>query len=257
MSGVPVRTDVHQGGRRLSSVDQLKIKKQLRISYITGYFVPAACVVPQKTNGRINLDTSNHPIVSKKSFCLTIRTKPYLKKYLLTLYGETQATCTENPPTGKLAFSIDNLFGVIVAAFLYRPLDFRKNAALLKNRADRFDTPLDVELPMTVYTKGHGPGYAIDDDRIITLNKLFENKFEEDLWQFVLIRNIGDVETKDALLEFAARYNIEIDEDITYECLKKKEWRYRQKMKKTSPQLSTGFVTKNKEYRETFTRNCP
>jgi hypothetical protein len=166
----------------------------------------------------------------KKHFELCVQTKPYLKKYFQTLYG--------NPARNKeIVFTTDNLFGICIAASLFRPLQFHHRKELLKLRTDKFDARMDIHLPITFLTERRG-GFAISDAHTITINKLFENRFEEDLWKFCLLKNIQDVETKDALEEFCQLYNIVIDEDITYEAIKKKEWRYRKKMKNSAPQLS-------------------
>jgi hypothetical protein len=168
--------------------------------------------------------------MAKKHFDLTIQTKPYLKKYFQTLYGDVKQ--------GKeIFFSTDNLFGICIAAFLFRPLKFHHRKEMLRLRTDKFDAAMNIHLPITILTERRG-GFEISDQHTITINKLFEQRFEEDLWKFCLIENIKDVETKDALEKFCDLYNIVIDEDITYEAIKKKEWRYRKKMKNSAPQLS-------------------
>jgi hypothetical protein len=166
----------------------------------------------------------------KKHFDLSVQTKPYLKKYFQTLYGD--------PAHNKqIFFTTDNLFGICIAAFLFRPIKFHHRKEMLRLRTDKFDATLQIHLPITILTERRG-GFEISDAHTITLNKLFENRFEEDLWKFCLVENIKEVETKDALEKFCTLYNIVIDEDITYEAIKKKEWRYRKKMNNCAPQLS-------------------
>ena len=62
---------------------------------------------------------------------------------------------------------------------------------------------------------------------IIYLNKHFEEKFEEELSRHCFLLSFFKIEIKDALEDFCLRHNISIDDDITYEALKKKEFRAR------------------------------
>ncbi len=167
--------------------------------------------------------------MARKHFELTIPTKPYLKKYLHSLYGD------------PLIFTIENHFGICIAAFLHRPLLFHHRKELLKMRTDKFEATLTIRLPFTILTERRG-GYDISDRYIITLNKLFENRFEEDLWRFCIAMNLRKIETKDAIELFCSIYNISIDEDITFDALKKKEWRFRKKMEISAPHVSRVFL---------------
>lgn len=71
---------------------------------------------------------------------------------------------------------------------------------------------------------------------ILQINRFLENLFDQSLYLHVKARLKDDREMKgwkDALLSFAEEYNLVLDpdigekEDITYEGLKKKEYRYR------------------------------
>ncbi len=167
--------------------------------------------------------------MARKHFELTIPTKPYLKKYLHALYGD------------PLFFTIHNHFGICIAAFLSRPFQFHHRKELLKIRTDKFEDQLTINLPMAFLTSRQA-GFDISDNHIITLNKLFENRFEEDLWRFCMAMNLRKRETKDAIEDFCCVYNISIDDDITFEALKKKEWRFRKKMEISAPQVSRVFI---------------
>ena len=102
---------------------------------------------------------------SSTHFSLVIYTKPYLKKYLHSLYG--------NP----LIFDKDNLFGVTVAAFLDKPLDFHVTKEELRCRTDKYTEKMEVFLPKTILTKRRSLGYDLTDQHTITLNKFFETRF--------------------------------------------------------------------------------
>ena len=62
------------------------------------------------------------------------------------------------------------------------------------------------------------------------MNRYFENKFEEELSRFVDKQDLeGWGKYKNAIEAFAKHYNIEIEEDISFEALKKMEYRFRKK----------------------------
>lgn len=187
-----------------------------------------------------------------KGLKVTIQTKPYLKKYLHKLYGD------------PLRFNSDNEFGICIAAFLHTPVsNFRVEAEtgsqfspvpvlayksheskeVLKMRLDTYDAFIDIHLPKTFLTERRG-GFEIKDQHIIVINKMFEKKFEAELWSKCLLLNIAGLENKEALLEVCNLYDIVIDEDITLEALTKKEFRIRKKMELSAPDLSSESVKK-------------
>lgn len=156
---------------------------------------------------------------SSTHFSLVIYTKPYLKKYLHSLYG--------NP----LIFDKDNLFGVTVAAFLDKPLDFHVTKEELRCRTDKYTEKMEVFLPRTILTKRRSLGYDLTDQHTITLNKFFETRFTEDLARWCELGAIYKVEFKKNLEDFCYRHKIELEYDISFDAIKKKEYRFRDKHK--------------------------
>lgn len=149
-------------------------------------------------------------------FSVTIATKPYLKKYLQHLYG-----C-------PLVFSTNNYFGISLAAFLTSPLSFHESAEVLHCRTDKFTDTIEIWFPDNFKQKRKS--FSITDRHTITFNKLFENRFSEDLYKWCDLGMIYQVEFKKSMQDFCWRHNIEIPEDITYDAIKQKEWRYREKI---------------------------
>jgi DNA primase len=94
---------------------------------------------------------------------------------------------------------------------------------------DQFSTPLHVYLP-SYWLKSYQYKTEIPKCNIIYLNKHFEEKFEEELCRHCFLLNLFGIEIKEALENFCKRHNIEIEEDITFEALKKKEYRERKKL---------------------------
>lgn len=152
-------------------------------------------------------------------FSLIIYTKPYLKKYLQSLYG--------NP----IIFDKDNLFGVTIAAFLEKPLDFHVTKEELRCRTDKYTEKLEIFLPKTILTKRRSTGYDLSDANTITLNKFFETRFTEDLARWCELGMVYKVEFKKNIEDFCHRYKIELEYDITFDAIKKKEYRLREKRK--------------------------
>jgi len=164
-------------------------------------------------------------------FSITIQTKPYLKKYLQSLYGE------------PLMFTTDNSFGIIVESLLTRPTEDHHSAVELKQRFDKFTAPLEIFIPNRYLFKRKG--FAITDRHTISLNKFFEKQFSEQLLSWCEMGVIYEVEFKKNIEDFCWRHKINIgeeaDDDITFDALKKKEWRFRkkkqEKLKESAPPL--------------------
>lgn len=165
-------------------------------------------------------------IKTKKSyFTISVLTKPYLKKYFHTKYG--------NP----IIFSTENYFGICLAGLLQRPVRIHKKKDFLRMRVDKFTELMDILCPISFLTNDV-LGTYISDSHTISLNKLFEEKFEEELTFFSTVLNICGVETKDAIEEFCKNYNIEVGSDISFEALKKKEYRFRKNLENNPAHVS-------------------
>jgi hypothetical protein len=148
-------------------------------------------------------------------FALTLNTKPFLKKYLQSLYGS------------PIIFSSNNCLGVILIGLLERPYKPHKNTEAIQYRVfDKYDCPIEIFLPKTFLTK-YRYGHTLSDQHVITLNKFFENMFEEDLGKEMVLAGVYKVKLKKAMEEFCFRHLISIEEDITYDALKQKAYRYR------------------------------
>lgn len=162
---------------------------------------------------------------TKKSFSISIPTKPYLKKYIETVYG--------NP----VNFSTKDYFGMTIALSLKKPIRNKEGQPVKKMRFDSFTSNFILKASTSWF--GHSDyNLAVDENQALTVNKLMEQKFEEDLYNFCTQLSLVGVETKDALHLFCEQYNLEIDEDIAFEALKKKEYRYRKDLEKNCAELS-------------------
>jgi len=89
-------------------------------------------------------------------------------------------------------------------------------------------------------------GFSLDDNKIIAINRYFEEQFQEELYNFCQ-NNIKDKKWRPgiakAIASFTETYGIIMDEDVTLDALKQAEFRHRKNIEKTLqtfvPQLKT------------------
>lgn len=165
-----------------------------------------------------------------KYFTLKILTKPYLKKYIHSLYGKT------------VIFSSANQFGTIMMALLDRPNMVRESKEKIKMRLDEYNVELLIFCPIW-FIKKNMYGFDISENHMISLNKYIEQRFTEDLFKFCYILNKCGVSLEDGMAEFCKCHDIEIDEDITLDALKKKEYRYRKHLLDIDAGISKSKIT--------------
>ena len=161
----------------------------------------------------------------KKSVTIQLPTKPYLKKYIQAQYG--------NP----VNFSTKNYFGLTVAISLKKPLRSQDSPAAKRIRFDSFTSSINIKAAPS-FLSHYDYDLSISENQALTVNKLIEAKFEEELYQFCTALHLVGIETKDALQAFCNKYNIEIEEDIAFDTLKKKEYRFRKEVEKNNAELS-------------------
>jgi hypothetical protein len=154
-------------------------------------------------------------------------TKPYLKKYFEKLYGD------------PLIFTTNNFFGVVFASLLERPLELKQSPDKIRMRVDVYDVLMEVHCPMTFLTRNIY-GFEVKGEHVISINKLFEERFDEDLFRYCFPFSLtNDIERKEALELFSNAYGLEIDVDITFDALQKKEYRFRKNQESLFPKVST------------------
>jgi hypothetical protein len=152
-------------------------------------------------------------------YSINIPTKPYIKKYLEALYGS------------PVVFTQENYFGTSILAYLDRKFYTRETEHLTFRKWDKFSTNLTLFLPRWWLLQTHF-GTDLPKQNIIYLNKHFENRFEEDLYKHCKREVKAGKQFKDAMEDFCTEHGISIEEDITFDSLKKKEQRAREKFQK-------------------------
>lgn len=162
-------------------------------------------------------------------FTVTLPTKAYLKKYIEVLYGS------------PVVFNTNSFLGKVIALALDKSVYPEVNRTIIYKSFDRYDKMLHISLPR-VWLEKYYYGTDIHPKKAVYINKLIEDKFNEELFQYCQLLDILNIERKDALLDFCLKYNLEIDEDITFETIKKMEFRFRQKKSDKVPQYLSSVV---------------
>ena len=152
-------------------------------------------------------------------FPVSFKTKPFLRKYLISVYGQ------------RPFFSHDDYFGMAVAAALDNPkkLHADKKQKDFDQLFKRFTADITIFLPVYWFKKSMY-GVEIGQDKVCFINGLIEKRFEEELFMMAnFYKNVLDVDMKDAINDFCNNHDIELDEDISFDGMKKKLYRNRHK----------------------------
>lgn len=155
-----------------------------------------------------------------KTFSVQIPVSPYLKPYIAKRFG--------NP----IPINNKSLVGVFLLGVLEKQhyhVSFAEHAK--ENRFMQFTEVITCVAPYSIMRDF---GWSLKRDHIIQFNRFFEEHFDLDLHLHVE-RNINSntryAGYKQAIESFATLHCIDIETTITFEALKKMEYRYRQRIK--------------------------
>jgi hypothetical protein len=154
-----------------------------------------------------------------RTFSIKIPVPAYISKFLHTRY--------------QTPLKINNQ--TIVGIFILSTIQ-KKNAYTKLNEFDRekklrtFNDDFQCIFPITDL---YHIGTTITNDKIILINRFLEEHFDECFYSFVAAnvdktKRYAGIDT--AIENFCLIHSIVIDEDITLDCLKKREYRHRQKI---------------------------
>ena len=161
-------------------------------------------------------------------YSVGIPTTSHLCKFLLVEYG--------NP------VKIDNstLIGTVIISLLGKAsFHVSMNPLQKKQQSGTYTSTLTCQAPISLM-KDYG--HSITMDQAIQMNRFFERFFFEKLYLFVQHRvdkhkrNMG---VQEAILDFCSFYEIDTEREISYDALKKAEYRFRKKQKKSFDILSS------------------
>lgn len=146
-----------------------------------------------------------------KSFTFRLPVKKYIQKYLTSLYGET------------IAATMETDIGFVVLNTIASRIDAQVARGYNKVFNNTYQAQVTFIIPFHYFylTKKE-----ISVSTCILLNRYFENKFQEDLMKFMALANLNQWGNyRKALEQFAEIHKIDIEEDITYDGLRKIEYR--------------------------------
>jgi hypothetical protein len=156
-----------------------------------------------------------------RTFAVNIPTKSYLRKYLHKRYGY------------PIQINNRTLIGSVLVAYLNKKVyNDRSNSLDLFNTYATLNDRLECVVAQNEVFYGI-LGLQIEPAKVIIINRYFAAQFEDDVYRFCqnnLTSNGKHPGYDIALEKFAQMYDIEFDVDITFEALKKMEYRYRKKL---------------------------
>lgn len=157
------------------------------------------------------------------TFGITIPTKSYLRKYIHTRYGY------------PVQINNKTLIGVVILAILEKKKAYyRGSRSAMQGVYSSYCDKVELSIPKS-YITGNIYGLNVSTEKAIMVNRYFEQQFIEDLYNFCRynLTDSGKHPGYDvSIYKFAERHKIEIDVDITFEALKKMEYRYRKNIEK-------------------------
>ena len=132
-----------------------------------------------------------------------------------------------------MILSVKNLMGIVVYAFLEKEKInnySKKNKFYTSIRYSNLNDSIKVLVPkMEVYK--YRQGLSISKEKLIIINNLFEKKMNEDIYTWCRrYRQVG-ISNRIAIEDFATEHNIDLDDDITYDALRKSVYRLMKRMK--------------------------
>jgi hypothetical protein len=154
--------------------------------------------------------------MATKYFSVQIPTSTYIKKFIQKRCG--------NP----VAINNNSLLGVVLIAVMDKPkyhvhLKPHEKESCFKSYTDN----LACVAPLSLLKDYH---FSLTKDQVIQINRYFEQSFKEALYIHCTHRVNHQKRVKgydDAIFEFAELYKIAIGQDVTFDCLKKMEYRKR------------------------------
>lgn len=146
------------------------------------------------------------------AYTLSVPAKGYIKKYFNCLYGHPI------PLSHKSDFG-DTLLTKLLTAPIIR-VNKKELAIAFKDFNDQLAFQLPIDMIHRLETEP-------SQQQVYGINRYLENVFETDLCMFVACASFFGIERKMSIERFATMHRISIEEDVTYEALKQKEYRFR------------------------------
>jgi hypothetical protein len=152
-------------------------------------------------------------------YTVTIPTKPYIRNFIATLYGDPI------PITNK-----NNVGIFLIGVMTKTRIAARLNPGVKGKYFQQLTSEITCVCPLSQMANY---GYLVNENHIIQINRYFESIFEEHLYFWVLNRidrNKRRSGYQEAIETFMDRYILH--ETTNFDTLKKIEYRYREELKK-------------------------
>jgi hypothetical protein len=171
-------------------------------------------------------------------YSVKVPTKAYLRKYVYARYGH------------PLKLNYTTTIGTMILCLVSKEyFDINMNTIKKDVRLSHMNDEIELVAPLgTMKYKGH----SITPDKIIAINRYFENSFVEELYNYCrdnIEKRAWRPGINKAINSFCDQYGIEVEEDISFEALKKAESRYRKKIEEN---IQTFVPRQNKPSQFTF-----
>lgn len=158
-----------------------------------------------------------------KYFRIGIKVEPYVKKYVESIYGEFMVISMKNPAS------------MVIYGFLTK-----KNMSVLPEKQENIDSK-SVKLTSSIYigiqrkdTYRHG--IYVNPKAHFMINRFFAQRITENIHILAnSYQSIGKTRVE-AIENFCKLYNIEIDEDVSMDALKKNDYRFGENIKEIQEQ---------------------
>lgn len=166
-------------------------------------------------------------------FTVTIPCRPHIAKYAALRYGS------------YITINNSHTLGALIIGLLQKPsFNCRYNKINQSIRYQQFTASIQLHFDKQYL---YHYGLVLTPDHIIQINTFLENDFSDRLAIFTWSRIQHNTRYKGyskALMDFADQYNIIIDQDITFDGLKKIEYRTRKNLKLSLAILSRPVTTR-------------
>lgn len=157
-------------------------------------------------------------------FTVSLPVKTYIRKYIASLYGE------------PLLLNLDSDIGFMILNTLASRLESKMSRGYVDLWKKRFTDKMVFRIPYHYFSITRKD---VSPNTYVLVNRMIETIFERDLERYVSLHRAAGHETKRAIELFCENHGIELEVDITFDAIKKQEYRLRKKnIQKLSRNLS-------------------
>lgn len=146
------------------------------------------------------------------AYTIGVPCKGYVKKYFSCIYGD------------PISLNHKTDFGDTILTKLITSPIIRVNKKELNIAFKDFNEKLSFQIPIDML---HRLDPVPSDQQVYGINRYLENVLETDLCVCVAVGSFFGVEKKILIERFCQKFDIRLEEDISYEAIKQREYRFR------------------------------